>query len=89
MIIGIIFTILAVVFAQRKGYAWWAFFLSGLFGLIALAFLPFVKGEKAPADPAQADRLRKNGNYVGLGVSGVCLVLGILLAVVSAATSHN
>ena len=74
--IGLIFGILVSVWANRRGYAWWAFiFASPIVGAIALGILPNLS-EPGKEFENKEDLVRK-GNIVGLWISG--LTFGFLM----------
>lgn len=82
--LGLIFGILVSVWANKRGYAWWAFILaSPIIGVIALGILPNLN------EPGKVfenkDELVKKGNITGLWISGLTLaVLMIMGAIIGA-----
>jgi hypothetical protein len=76
--IGIIFGILVSVWANRRGYAWWAFILaSPIIGAIALGILPNLT--EAGKEFDNKEELVRKGNMVGLWISG--LTIGFLMLI--------
>jgi len=75
---GVIFSILVAVFAYKRGYAWWAYFLaSPIIGGIALLIIPNLN---EPGKEFQnKEELVRKGNMVGLWISG--LTLGFLMLI--------
>ena len=76
--IGIIFGILVSVWANKRGYAWWAYILaSPIIGAIALGILPNLT--EAGKEFENKEELVRKGNMVGLWISG--LTIGFLMLV--------
>ena len=74
--IGIIFGILLSVWANRRGYAWWAYILaSPIVGAIALGILPNLS--EAGKEFENKEELVRKGNMTGLWISG--LTIGFLM----------
>ena len=76
--IGLILGILLSVWANKRGYAWWAFILaSPIVGAIALGILPNL------AEPGKEfenkEELVRKGNTTGMWISG--LTIGFLMIV--------
>jgi len=76
--IGLILGILLSVWANKRGYAWWAFILaSPIVGAIALGILPNL------AEPGKEfenkEELVRKGNTIGMWISG--LTIGFLMIV--------
>jgi len=75
-VFGLIFGIAVAVWANKRGYAWWAFILaSPIIGAIALGILPNL------AEPGKEfenkEELVRKGNTTGLWISG--LTIGFLM----------
>jgi len=71
------------VLATHKGYHFLAWFLAGgLVGIIILVCLPDTVEVKTVMEPEEVIRLRKKGNYIGVIVSLVALVGGVLIALI-------
>lgn len=76
--IGIIFGILVSVWANKRGYAWWAYILaSPIIGAIALGILPNLS-EPGKEFENKEDLVRK-GNMTGMIISG--FTIGFLMIV--------
>lgn len=76
--IGLILGILVSVWANKRGYAWWAFILaSPIVGAIALGILPNLTEPSKYFD--NKEELVRKGNMVGLWISG--LTIGFLMIV--------
>ena len=76
--IGIIFGILVSVWANKRGYAWWAYILaSPIIGAIALGILPNLT--ESGKEFENKEELVQKGNIVGLWISG--LTIGFLMLV--------
>jgi len=76
--IGIIFGILVSVWANKRGYAWWAYILaSPIIGAIALGILPNLT--ESGKEFENKEELVQKGNMVGLWISG--LTIGFLMLV--------
>jgi hypothetical protein len=76
--IGLILGILLSVWANKRGYAWWAFILaSPIVGAIALGILPNL------AEPGKEfenkEELVRKGNTTGMWISG--LTIGFLMII--------
>ena len=76
--LGVIFGILVSVWANKRGYAWWAYILaSPVIGAIALGILPNLS-EPGKEFENKEDLLRK-GNMTGMIISG--FTIGFLMVV--------
>ena len=76
--LGIIFGILVSVWANKRGYAWWAYILaSPIIGAIALGILPNLT-EPGKEFENKEDLVRK-GNMAGMIISG--FTIGFLMIV--------
>jgi hypothetical protein len=76
--IGIIFGILVSVWANKRGYAWWAYILaSPIIGAIALGILPNLS--EPGKQFGNKEELVRKGNMVGLWISG--LTIGFLMLI--------
>jgi hypothetical protein len=76
--IGLVLGILVAVWANRRGYAWWAYVLaSPLIGAIALGILPNLAEANKEFD--NKEELVRKGNMVGMWISG--LTIGFLMIV--------
>ena len=76
--VGLVLGILVAVWANRRGYAWWAFiFTSPIVGAIALGILPNLSEPGKEFD--NKEELVRKGNMVGLVISG--LTFGFLMIV--------
>ena len=76
--LGIIFGILVSVWANKRGYAWWAYILaSPIIGAIALGILPNLS-EPGKEFENKEDLVRK-GNMTGMIISG--FTIGFLMVV--------
>ena len=70
--IGIIFGILVSVWANKRGYAWWAYILaSPIIGAIALGILPNLT--EPGKDFQDKEELVRKGNMTGMVISGFTL----------------
>ena len=70
--IGIIFGILVSVWANKRGYAWWAYILaSPIIGAIALGILPNLSEPGKEFD--NKEELVRKGNMTGMVISGFTL----------------
>ena len=81
--IGLIFGILLSVWANKRGYAWWAYiFASPIVGAIALASLPNLN--EPGKEFENRDELVRKGNIYGMIISGFTLgflmIIGALIA---------
>jgi len=80
---GVIFGILVSVWANKRGYAWWAYILaSPIIGVIALGILPNLS---EPGKEFQnKEELVRKGNMTGMIISGFTLgflmILGAMLS---------
>lgn len=75
---GILFSILVAVWASKKGYAWWAFFLaSPIIGAIAIGILPDLNVKDKEFE--NREELVRKGNMTGMIISG--FTLGFLLLI--------
>ena len=75
---GLIFGILVSVWANKRGYAWWAYILaSPIIGVIALGILPNLS-EPGKEFENKEDLVRK-GNMTGMIISG--FTIGFLMIV--------
>jgi hypothetical protein len=77
-VFGLIFGIAVAYWANKRGYAWWAFILaSPIIGAIALGILPNL------AEPGKEfenkEELVRKGNTTGMWISG--LTIGFLMIV--------
>ncbi len=73
---GIIFGILLSVWANKRGYAWWAYILaSPIIGAIALGILPNLN--EPGKEFTDKEELVRKGNMTGLWISG--LTIGFLM----------
>ncbi|HKC64139.1 MAG TPA: hypothetical protein VKB86_10895 [Pyrinomonadaceae bacterium] len=72
------FGLMTALLAARKGYnpACW-FLAGGVIGLIFLAFRPFTN--KGDLSDSQRVALQREGNIIGLVVSGAGIVFGLFL----------
>ncbi len=78
--IGLLCGILVAVWANSRGYAWWAYILaSPIIGAIALGILPNLNEKDKEFD--NKEELVKKGNMTGLWISG--LTVGFLMIVAS------
>jgi hypothetical protein len=76
--LGIVFGILVSVWANKRGYAWWAYILaSPIIGAIALGILPNLS-EPGKEFENKEDLVRK-GNMTGMIISG--FTIGFLMIV--------
>ena len=76
--IGLIFGILVSVWANKRGYAWWAYILaSPIIGVIALGVLPNLTEPGKEFD--NTEELVRKGNMVGMIISG--FTIGFLMVV--------
>ena len=76
--IGLIFGILVSVWANKRGYAWWAYILaSPIIGVIALGVLPNLTEPGKEFD--NKEELVRKGNMVGMIISG--FTIGFLMVV--------
>jgi hypothetical protein len=76
--LGVIFGILVSVWANKRGYAWWAYILaSPVIGAIALGILPNLS-EPGKEFENKEDLVRK-GNMTGMIISG--FTIGFLMVV--------
>jgi zinc transporter ZupT len=79
LVVAVVVCVITAALAARKGYNFFLwFFAGGLIGLCTLACLPFAN--RADASDETNAALRHRGNVIGGVLSGVCLVLGIVLA---------
>ena len=77
-VFGLIFGIAVAYWANKRGYAWWAYILaSPIIGAIALGILPNL------AEPGKEfenkEELVRKGNTTGMWISG--LTIGFLMIV--------
>jgi uncharacterized membrane protein len=80
MVLGIIFGIATGIFAWKRGYNFFAWFLAGgLIGFIVLACLPDAHEVKTAMEPEEVLRLKRRGNIIGLLLALGSFVLGILI----------
>jgi hypothetical protein len=76
--LGVIFGILVSVWANKRGYAWWAYILaSPVIGAIALGIIPNLS-EPGKEFENKEDLVRK-GNMTGMIISG--FTIGFLMVV--------
>lgn len=74
------FGLITALLAARKGYNPLCWFLAGgVIGLLLLAFRPFTNDEKLSG--ANRVALRREGNLMGLIISGIGVGLGLFLTV--------
>ena len=77
-IFGLIFGIAVAYWANKRGYAWWAYILaSPIIGAIALGILPNLA--EPGKDFENKEELVRKGNTTGLWISG--LTIGFLMIV--------
>ncbi len=82
--IGLIFGILVSVWANRRGYAWWAYILaSPIIGVIALGILPDLNDPKKEFE--NKEELVKKGNMTGLWISGLTIGFLMIIGAISGA----
>ena len=75
---GLFFSILVSVWANKRGYAWWAYFLtSPIIGAIALGILPNLN--EAGKEFDNREELVRKGNMTGMIISG--FTIGFLMIV--------
>lgn len=80
--LGVIFGILVSVWANKRGYAWWAYILaSPIIGVIALGILPNLSEPGKEFD--NKEELVRKGNMVGLWISGLTVGFLTLAGVLS------
>ena len=85
--IGVIFGILVSVWANKRGYAWWAYILaSPIIGVIALGILPNLS-EPGKVFENKEELVRK-GNMTGMIISGFTLGFLILAGALSGAMTN-
>ena len=76
--IGLIFGILVSVWANKRGYAWWAYILaSPIIGAIVLGILPNLN--EAGKEFDNREELVRKGNMTGMIISG--FTIGFLMIV--------
>jgi hypothetical protein len=76
--LGVIFGILVSIWANKRGYAWWAYILaSPIIGAIALGIIPNLS-EPGKEFENKEDLVRK-GNMTGMIISG--FTIGFLMVV--------
>lgn len=76
--LGIIFGILVSVWANKRGYAWWAYILaSPIIGAIALGVLPNLS--EPGKDFENKEELVRKGNMTGMVISG--FTIGFLMII--------
>lgn len=76
--LGIIFGILVSVWANKRGYAWWAYILaSPIIGVIALGILPNLN--ETGKEFENKEELVRKGNMTGMIISG--FTIGFLMIV--------
>jgi hypothetical protein len=77
-IFGLIFGIAVAFWANKRGYAWWAYiFASPIIGAIALGILPNLT--EPGKDFENKEELVRKGNMVGMIISG--FTIGFLMIV--------
>jgi len=77
-VFGLIFGIAVAYWANKRGYAWWAYILaSPIIGAIALGILPNLT--EPAKDFENKEELVRKGNTTGLWISG--LTIGFLMIV--------
>lgn len=80
--LGIIFGILVSVWANKRGYAWWAYILaSPIVGVIALGILPNLN--EPGKEYTDKEELVRKGNMTGLWISGLTIGFLTLAGVLS------
>ena len=83
--LGLVFGILVAIWANKRGYAWWAYiFTSPIVGAIALGILPNLNEPGKEFD--NKEELIRKGNMVGMVISG--FTFGFLM-IVGAMTKGN
>lgn len=76
--LGLFFGILVSVWANKRGYAWWAYILaSPIIGVIALGILPNLSEKDKDFD--NKEELVRKGNMTGMIISG--FTIGFLMIV--------
>jgi len=76
--IGLFLGILVAIWANKRGYAWWAYVLtSPIIGAIALGILPNLS--EPGKEFENKEELVRKGNMVGLVISG--FTIGFLMIV--------
>jgi hypothetical protein len=75
------FGLITALLAARKGYnpLYW-FLAGGIVGLLLMAFRPFTNDEKL--SEASRVALQREGNLIGLIISGLGVALGLILTIV-------
>ena len=82
--LGIIFGILVSVWANKRGYAWWAYILaSPIIGVIALGILPNLS--EPGKEFENKEDLVKKGNMTGLWISGLTVGFLMIIGAISGA----
>ena len=77
-LLGLFFGILVSVWANKRGYAWWAYILaSPIIGAIALGILPNLSEKDKDFD--NKEELVRKGNMTGMIISG--FTIGFLMIV--------
>jgi hypothetical protein len=77
-IFGLIFGIAVAFWANKRGYAWWAYiFASPIIGAIALGILPNLS--EPGKEFENKEELVRKGNMVGMIISG--FTIGFLMIV--------
>ena len=77
-VFGLIFGIAVAYWANKRGYAWWAYILaSPIIGAIALGILPNLT--EPGKEFENKEELVRKGNATGLWISG--LTIGFLMIV--------
>ena len=76
IIFTVIFALITGGLAARKGYNFFAWFLSG--GLVGLVALAFLQNARPPETANRAEKL-KRGNIIGAVISAIAVVAVIIL----------
>lgn len=77
-VFGLIFGIAVAYWANKRGYAWWAYiFASPIIGAIALGILPYLS--EPGKEFENKEELVRKGNMVGMIISG--FTIGFLMIV--------
>ena len=80
VILLLILGICTGLLARHKGYSFLAWLLAGsLVGIIIITFLPDTIEVKTLMAPEEVNRLRKQGNYIGIAFSLLSLIVGVLI----------
>ena len=77
-IFGLIFGIAVAFWANKRGYAWWAYILaSPIIGAIALGILPNLS--EPGKEFENKEELVKKGNMTGLWISGITVAVLMII----------